>query len=126
MFRLIFYIAASIIMTFINLPFNYTNAFELVWGNILTSLILSTLNFCFYLIVYKFVRWYALLADATSEDKSRLHWFIRLVFALSLYALTYIPGLSELLTGIIHSSYLFGVGKWNEFIQRISDILTFS
>lgn len=125
MFRLIFYISVSIIMTFIKLPFSYTNAFELIWGNILTSLILSTLNFCFYLIAYKFVGWYALLTDATSEEKSRLHWFIRLVFALWLYALTYIPVISELLTDIIHSSYLFGVGKWNEFIQRISDILTY-
>ena len=119
MLRLLFYTAASFIMTFINLPFDYTNGFELLWGNILTSIFLSIINFAFYKIAYFYVGWYAVLTEADYAEKSLIHWFIRFILAISLYALTYVPIISNLLTGIIHASYSFLLNKYHEYIHSI-------
>lgn len=121
MFRIIFYLAANFIMTFIELPFDYINGAELLCGYIVTSIILSILNYIFYKVAYSFVGWYAALTDAYYEEKSCLHWFIRLIFAILLYALTYIPFISKLLTSIIHFSYQVIANNYYEYIQKLSE-----
>lgn len=124
MLRILFYLAANLIMTFIELPFDYTNIFELLCGYIITSIILSILNYVFYKIAYNCVGWYAILTDANSEEKSCLHWFIRFFFAVLLYVLTYIPFISQLLTHIIHYTYQIIANKYNEFMEQIIEIFT--
>lgn len=119
--RAIFYLAANIIMTFIELPFEYTNVCELICGYFITTSILAFINFVFYRITYSFVGWHAALTDANSAEMSRLHWFIRFILASLLYALTYLPAISRLLTHIIHIVCTFTTAKYCEFMQ---DILT--
>lgn len=122
MFRMLFYLAANFIMTFIELPFNYTNGFELLFGYIITSSILSILNYAFYKIAYSCVGWYAAITDANYEEKSCLHWVIRFIFAILLYIFTYIPFISKILTYITHFFYQIVINKYNESMQRIIEI----
>lgn len=122
MLRILFYIAANLIMTFIELPFDYTDGFELLCGYIVTSTFLSILNYIFYKVTYSFVGWHAALTDATNEEKSCLHWFIRFIFAISLYMLTYIPFISRLLTCIIHFCYQIIINKYDECMQKVLEI----
>ncbi len=123
MFRFIFYLVANIIMTLIELPFDYENGFELLFGYVYTTAILGSLNFCFYKIAYNYVGWYAALTDAGYEEKSCLHWFIRFILSSILYAVTYIPAVSSFLTYIIHLSYTFCESKYDEIVQEILDVL---
>lgn len=120
--RAIFYLAANIIMTFIELPFEYTNGVELFLGYCITSSVLALINYIFYRIAYGYVGWYAALTDANSVEMSRLHWFIRFLFALMLYAFTYLPFVSKVLTYIIHLFYTLGQTKCNELIQEMLNI----
>lgn len=121
--RAIFYLAANIIMTFIELPFEYTNGVELLLGYCITSSVLALINYIFYRIAYGYVGWHAALTDANSVEMSRRHWFIRFLLTLMLYALTYLPFVSKVLTYIIHLFYTFAQTKCNELILEISDIL---
>lgn len=120
--RAIFYLAANIIMTFIELPFEYTNNVELLLGYCITSSVLALINYIFYIIAYKLVGFHAALTDANSVEMSRLHWLIRFLFALILYALTYLPFVSKVLTYIIHFLYTLAQTKCNELIREILDI----
>lgn len=122
--RTIFYLAANLIMTFIELPFEYTNGIELFLGYCITSSVLALINYIFYIIAYNLVGFHAALTDANSVEMSRLHWFIRFLLALMLYALTYLPCISKVLTYIIHLFYTFLDAKYNEFIQDILAIYT--
>lgn len=120
--RAIFYLAANIIMTIIELPFEYTNGVELLLGYCITSSVLALINYIFYIIAYNLVGFHAALTDANSVEMSRLHWLIRFLFALMLYAFTYLPVVSKCLTYIIHLFYTLVQTKYNELIQEITDI----
>lgn len=121
--RALFYLFANILMTFIELPFEYTNGFELLCGYFITTSILTLINYVFYHIAYSFVGWHAALTDANSAEMSRLHWFIRSILASILYALTYLPAVSRLLTYLIHLFYVFIKTQYCELMQKMSDYL---
>lgn len=121
--RALFYLFANIIMTFIELPFEYTNGFELLCGYFVTTSILALINYVFYRIAYSFTGWHAALTDASSAEMSRLHWFIRFILASILYALTYLPVVSRLLTYLIHLFYSFIKTQYLEFVQKMSDCI---
>lgn len=120
--RAIFYLAANFIMTFIELPFEYTNGVELLLGYFITSSVLALINYIFYIIAYNLVGFHAALTDANSVEMSRLHWLIRFLLALMLYALTYLPFVSKVLTYIIHLFYTLAQTKCNELIRETLDI----
>lgn len=122
MFRIIFYLAANFIMTFIELPFEYTSGVELLCGYFITSIIQIMIDYTFYKIAYSYVDWYAALRDANSEEKGCLHWFIRLICAIMLYALTYVPVVSKCLTHIIHFFYTLVATKCTEYMQELLNI----
>lgn len=121
--RAIFYLAANLIMTFIELPYEYTNGFELLLGYFITSSVLALINYIFYRIAYNFVGWCAALTDADSAEMSRLHWLIRFLLTLILYALTYLPFVSKCLTHMIHWFYLLIVKRYNEFLLEFTHVL---
>lgn len=121
--RALFYLFTNLIMTFIELPFEYTNGLELLCGYFITTLILALINYIFYHIAYSIVGWHAALTDSNSAEMSRLHWFIRFILASILYALTYLPAVSRLLTYLIHLFYIFIKEQYCELMQKLSDYL---
>lgn len=123
MLRIILCFIANYIMSRITLPFEYTNSSEFLCGYFITSYILVFIDYTFYKIAYTYVGWFSALTDADSNEKSCLHWFIRIIFDIGLYALTYLPVVSKLLTYLIHLFYIFIKAQYSEFMQKISDHL---
>lgn len=123
MLRTILCFCANYIMSRITLPFEYTNSLEFLFGYFITSYILILIDYTFYKIAYNYVGWFSALTDANSKEKSCLHWFIRIIFDITLYALTYLPAISKFLTYIVHMVCSFIEVKYHEFIQDILAIL---
>lgn len=123
MLRIILCFTANYIMSRITLPFEYTTSLEFLCGYFITSYILVLIDYTFYKIAYSYAGWFSALTDADSNEKSCLHWFIRIIFDVGLYALTYLPVVSKLLTYLIHLFYIFIKTQYFELIQKMSDRL---
>lgn len=122
MVGIFFWLIATVIITFIKLPFNYTNGFELLIGEIVVALILYIIDTIFYLISYSMVGWIGVVADLSSEGRKRIHWLIRTILCLILLAVSFVPSFSRLLTFIIHTVYLYLCGLFSDFTSAILNI----
>lgn len=124
MTRIFFYLIATIIMYQIELPYSYSNYFELVIGYAVTNIMLSFIDFIIYKIAYSITGNYGVITDASSEQKGIFHWKVRCILAIVLCLFTYLPICSSITTYITHHTYLFFVDKYNELVQIIISTIT--
>ncbi len=124
MTRIFFYLIATIIMSQIELPFEYSNNFELLIGIFVTNILLNLLDGILYKAAYSITGSYAAITDASSKQKGIFHWKARCVLAIALFLFTYVPICSSITTYITHNTYLFFVNKFNEFVQIVISTIT--
>ncbi len=124
MLRFIFYASATYIMQSITLPYSYSNIWEQLLGCIISTIFLNLADLLFYHIAFTFVSNWSSITESTSYEKSRLHWFIRLILACILIACTYLPFISSFITWLTHIIYLWLLNQYNITIQHIISLLS--
>lgn len=107
----------------INLSFEYRDGFEYLTGTIISSIILMVIDFLIFKIAWKLTRNWIIITEANSSESSHFHWICRCILAIALFAFSFTPFCSLLLTPIVHRVHDIVCFYFLYIIDRINVII---
>lgn len=103
--------------------FEYTNGFELLWGSCITAAITLIIDKIIFKFAYDWTKFFSNLCEYNTDDRKTTHWKFRVFFSIPVLIFSLTPLCSIVMTPLVHSSFVYVSGLYQNLLRQISDAM---